>query len=140
MVEIDSVPLAWLRELGLDPNVIIFTARCAVAGVLTRLPATEPVGDRATAAFLAGFLCGLSVYERQATFAADAVDAIARAARAVSERGRHAIIAEHCDLSAVASLENAFAAELADDLDEREQVRPLLVYLYECGLAIGLAA
>jgi len=140
VVEIDSVPLARLRGLGFDPELVIFTARCAVSGVLTRLPAAEPVGDRATAAFVAGFLCGVSVHEGQATCAQDAADVIAGAARAVAERGRHAIIADHCDLSATSSLENAFADELSAGLDESDQVRPVLLYLYECGLAIGLAA
>ena len=140
MVEIDAVPLAQLRELGLVPELVIFTAYCAVGGVLTRLPVNGRARDRAAAAFVAGFLCGVGVDDGRTTDAGDAADRIAGAARTVSERGRHAIIAEHCDLTAVSSLENAFADELSSDLDERGRVRPLLVYLYECGLAVGLAA
>ena len=70
----------------------------------------------------------------------DTADVLVRAVRAVAAWGRHALIAQHCDLGDVASVENAFAAELSSGLDGGEELRRLLVRLYESGLATGLAA
>ena len=151
MIGIDAVPfrlrelgdgpelIAWLRELGFEPDLVLFAARCAVGGAVARSPVTDPAGDRATAAFLAGFVSGICVHEAPAP-ETDTADVLVRAVRAVAAWGRHALIAQHCDLGAVASVENAFAVELSSGLDGGEELRRLLVRLYESGLATGLAA
>jgi hypothetical protein len=134
-----SEVIAWLRELGLEPELVVFAARCAVDGVVAPPSTPHPIGDRATAAFVTGFLSGVGLHQGHSTRRGEAANVIARAARAVAARGRHAIIADHCDLSTIASLEIAFAAELSLGLEESEQASTLLMSLYESGLAVGLA-
>ena len=64
-------------------------------------------------------------------------------AEEIKARGRHAVIADRCDLSAVADIERAFADELATQLpelseDEDNRLRASLFRLFEAGLALGL--
>ena len=56
-----------------------------------------------------------------------------------------ALIADHCDLSDVATLETAICDELAAQApscpeSQRRRLRVVLVRLFEGGLAVGLAA
>lgn len=63
--------------------------------------------------------------------------------RAISKRGRYAIIAERCDLSAVATAESAFTNALLEKLgdlpsDLAAELDLCFTQLFESGLAAGL--
>src|SRR5439155_933676 len=64
------------------------------------------------------------------------------AVESVRARGRHAIIADFCDLAAVAGLEDVYASALLDSIaapeDERPVLREAMTRLFESGLATGL--
>jgi hypothetical protein len=61
----------------------------------------------------------------------------------VQERGRHAVIADHCDLAGVARLETVYADALVESIDlpgaEGEALRAPVTQIFEAGLAVGLA-
>jgi hypothetical protein len=62
----------------------------------------------------------------------------------VQQRGRHAVIADHCDLSSVARLETMYSAALVESLpareeDDRNALRQPVTRIFESGLATGLA-
>jgi len=92
-------------------------------------------------AFVAGALLAISLRDGEA---AD-VDRIwlSGGAAEINARGRHAVIAEHCDLRAVAVVERAYAHELASQItglsdEDAHRLRGALVRLFEGGLALGL--
>jgi len=86
-------------------------------------------------AFLSGFLSALCLLESGTRPRADS---LTRAVATVSSRGRHAVIADHCDLGAVAEIENAVGRSLASDCDDA--LESTFVRLFESGLATGLVA
>ena len=113
------------------------------------LAAAELAGDerlragvfQAGGAFAAGVLLAVALHGGEA---AD-VDRIwlSGGAAEIKSRGRHAVIADRCDLHAVAVIERAYAQELAAQIDglsddEDERLRGSLVRLFEAGLALGL--
>ena len=61
---------------------------------------------------------------------------------AVQERGRHAVIADHCDLASVARLETVYSDALVESMavaeEEREALRSPVTRIFEAGLAVGL--
>jgi hypothetical protein len=64
---------------------------------------------------------------------------ISRGADTIKRRGRHAVIADQCDLQAVASVEQTFAGELSERHPAHvAALRPAFVRLFETGLALGL--
>ena len=92
-------------------------------------------------AFTAGFLIGAHV----AGPAEDCVDAtqsrLSRAVEIVQERGRHAVIADYCDLASVGRLETVYAEALVEsmgDVNEREALLAPVTRIFEAGLAVGL--
>ncbi len=92
-------------------------------------------------AFVAGVLLAISLRGGAATD----VDRIwlSDGAAEIKARGRHAVIAEHCDLRAVAVAERAYAHELATQVpglsdEDDDRLRRALVRLFEGGLALGL--
>jgi hypothetical protein len=96
-----------------------------------------------SAAFTAGVLLALSLRK------ADSADVdrmwLSDGASAVKVRGRHAVIAEHCDLSAVAAIEREYAHELTSQIhgltdEDADRLRGIVVRLFEAGLALGLLA
>jgi hypothetical protein len=58
------------------------------------------------------------------------------------DRGRHAVIADHCDLASVARIEDVYAGALVESLDiadaDGDQLRSPLTRIFEAGLAVGL--
>jgi hypothetical protein len=88
-------------------------------------------------AFTAGFLIGMHLprVPRGAERLAVAVDA-------VQVRGRHAVIADHCDLASVAQLETVYAAALVEsmpaDVGDQDVLLPQVTRIFEAGLAVGL--
>jgi hypothetical protein len=61
---------------------------------------------------------------------------------AVQERGRHAVIADHCDLASVARLETVYSGALVASMavpeDERDALLSPVTRIFEAGLAVGL--
>ncbi len=125
-------------------------------GALERLPAVRGDGlERLTFAGLtlaAAELAGderlsAAVFQAGGAFAAGVLLAdriwLSGGAAEIKSRGRHAVIADRCDLHAVAVIERAYAQELAAQIDglsddEDERLRGSLVRLFEAGLALGL--
>ena len=92
-------------------------------------------------AFTAGLLIGVHLPERREQ-PDDLGLRVPWAVDEVRERGRHAIIAEHCDLDTIAALEKVYAGALAEALllPERRMVglEAAFTRLLESGLATGL--
>jgi hypothetical protein len=89
------------------------------------------VADGATAC-----LCGLLVSARLPPVARGLAEHLADGIATVRSFGRHAIIARHCDLGAVAEVETA----LAGAIGRGRELPPSALRLFELGFAIGLAA
>lgn len=91
-------------------------------------------------AFTAGFLIGMHLPARPRQGA----ERLGAAVDAVQVRGRHAVIADHCDLASVAHLETVYCVALVESMpvDAREQdaLRPQVTRIFEAGLAVGLEA
>ena len=89
-------------------------------------------------AFTAGFLIGVHLHERPVPEPAKLTAAV----DLVQERGRHAVIADHCDLASVARLEDVYAGALVESLavadPDGDQLRSPLTRIFEAGLAVGL--
>ena len=89
-------------------------------------------------AFTAGFLIGVHLPDEPSLDA----DLLGAAVDAVQERGRHAVIADHCDLAGVARLETVYSDALVEsmqvDAGEREALRSPVTRIFEAGLAVGL--
>jgi hypothetical protein len=60
----------------------------------------------------------------------------------VQVRGRHAVIADHCDLASVARLETVYSEALVESMGvveaEREELRAPVTRVFEAGLAVGI--
>ncbi len=88
-------------------------------------------------AFTAGFLIGVHLATE-----APAPDGLGAAVDLVQTRGRHAVIADHCDLTSVARLENLYSDALVESIAlapaEREELRAPVTRVLEAGLAVGL--
>ena len=89
-------------------------------------------------AFTAGFLIGVHLREEIRLDTA----LLTAAVDAVQERGRHAVIADHCDLASVARLETVYSDALVESMavaeEEREALRSPVTRIFEAGLAVGL--
>jgi hypothetical protein len=142
-VSAEPSPQALAERLGVEWDYLGWLALDASAAVLGE--AREERGTvvaYAGEAFTAGFLIGahLDGVEEPAADAAQAD--LSRAVDAVQERGRHAVIAEHCDLASVARLETVYAAALVESMDvpgaDVEALRPPVTRIFEAGLAVGL--
>ena len=139
LMEVGSGPdlLAWLAARGLDPDLVYFAAFCLASDLGATAAAAEP---GLTASFVTGFCCGVCVHEEAPDRGADPAASFAAALAAVNARGRHAVIADHCDLGAVASIETSVAEAICNDGPTDDDRRALVVRLFELGLASGLAA
>jgi len=111
--------------------------------------AEEVLGDRSdrlenvangAEAFTAGFLLG--AYLPGAKGRKKRGKMVPYAVEHVRRRGRHAVIADYCDLSAVAQFETIYAEALVESLDpdehERAELQLPVTILFESGLATGL--
>lgn len=141
LVGAEPFPRVLVERLGLDWDELAALAREAAQAVLgTERALVVSYGGEA---FTAGFLVGahLPAGEEESVVPTQSLRA---AAAAVQERGRHAVIADHCDLESVARLETVYAGQLVETLDvaagEREGLRAPLTRIFEAGLAVGLAA
>ena len=129
--------VAWLERQGFDAELVLFAGRAAAAAVLRRESEVEPQG--AAGAFLIGFFAGVSLFEAtsQPRSRGDTADSLASAAAAVAERGRHALIADHCDLAEVVEVETRVAQSVTGEVvgDDHQ----IVARLFESGLATALA-
>ena len=137
LYELGDVPelVAWLEREGLDLELMLFAAFCAAFHA--REHGREGLSSREGAtAFLVGLLSGICMTSALTHASAEPAAALTAALSAVADQGRHTVIARHCDLSAVATIELTVADELgAGHTDTARAVG----CLYETGLATGLA-
>lgn len=138
-VSVEASPRALVERLGLDWERLEWLALDAAATVLG---ATDEgrgvVVSYGGEAFTAGFLIGVHLPDGPSLEAA----LLDTAVDAVQERGRHAVIADHCDLSSVAELETVYSDALVESMAvaaaEREALRSPVTRIFEAGLAVGL--
>jgi hypothetical protein len=138
-VSADPSPRALVERLGIDWEYLSWLALDVAAAVLGEQE--ERRGDVVShtgEAFTAGFLIGVHLggapraEPRRLSFAVDHVQ----------ERGRHAVIADHCDLASVARLETVYSEALVESMsrtgaDQEELLSPV-TRVFETGLAVGL--
>jgi hypothetical protein len=98
----------------------------------TQIAPEAEVSNGATAA-----LCGLLVGARLSDAGARIPDALPAAVETVRVLGRTRVIARHCDLAGVATIERALERGFGSPVGV---LRERLLQLFELGFAIGLAA
>ena len=131
-------PVALVRRLGLDWDYLGWVARDASAALLAE--EDEPEGvivSYGGEAFTAGFLIGVFLPAEPRPEGRLLGDSVAT----VQRRGRHAVIAEHCDLASVARLEGVYASALVESMEEAagaEGFAQPVTRIFEAGLAVGL--
>jgi hypothetical protein len=139
LVSAEPSPEALVERLGLDWEYVAWLALDASATVLGELAEQRGVVvSYGGEAFTAGFLIGVHLHEHPVPEPAKLTAAV----DLVQERGRHAVIADHCDLSSVARIEDVYARALVESLDiadaDGDQLRSPLTRIFEAGLAVGL--
>ncbi|HWG55581.1 MAG TPA: hypothetical protein VNT58_03570 [Gaiellaceae bacterium] len=133
-------PEALVRRLGLRWERLTWIAVDASAAILAQ-EGSAPEGRvvaYGSEAFAAGFLIGLHL-----PGAPEPVEpaAVARAVEEVQRRGRHAVIADACDLTSVAEIETLYAESLVESMELEErgpEAAAFVTRLFEIGLAVGL--
>ena len=143
LVSAQRSPQALVEQLGVDWDYLGWLALDASATVLGgRHEARGAVVAYGGEAFTAGFLIGAHLAPRPSARVSETRSRLSRAVDAVQERGRHAVIADHCDLVSVARLETVYADALVAsmgvaDTDGAEWRTPV-TQIFEAGLAVGL--
>lgn len=138
LVSSEPSPAALVERLGLEWDYVAWLALDASETVLSehaerRSLAVSYGGE----AFTAGFLIGVHLHEHPDSKPAKLTAAV----DLVQERGRHAVIADHCDLASVARVEDVYAGALVESLDgdaDRDELRSPLTRIFEAGLAVGV--
>jgi hypothetical protein len=139
LVGAESSPEKLVERLGLDWDYLAWLALDASAAVLgEQAERRGVVVSYGGEAFTAGFLIGVHLPKRPAP----KPERLTEAVDVVQERGRHAVIADHCDLASVARVEDVYAGALIESLDvaeaDGEELRSPLTRIFEAGLAVGL--
>ena len=139
LVSLEPSPRALIERLGLDWAYLEWLALDAAATVLgEREEGRGVVVSYGGEAFTAGFLIGVHLPEEPRLEA----DLLGEAVDTVQKRGRHAVIADHCDLASVARLETLYSDALVESMavaaHEREPLRSPVTRIFEAGLAVGL--
>ena len=139
LVGSEPSPEALVERLGLDWEYLAWLALDASETVLgDHAEQRGAVVSYGGEAFTAGFLIGVHLHERLVPEPAKLTAAV----DLVQERGRHAVIADHCDLASVARLEDVYAGALVESLavadPDGHQLRSPLTRIFEAGLAVGL--
>jgi hypothetical protein len=143
LLSAEPSPQALVERLGLDWDYLGWLAVDASAAVLGgRNEERGAVVAYGGEAFTAGFLIGAHLGSANAPRAPERQGRLGRAVDAVQERGRHAVIADHCDLASVARLETIYAAALVQSMDihgqDADELRTPVTQIFETGLAVGL--
>ena len=139
LVSAEPSPKTLVEQLGLDWDYLAWLALDASAAVLgEHAERRDVVVSYGGEAFTAGFLIGVHLHGHPIPEAARLTAAVDM----VQERGRHAVIADHCDLASVARVEDVYAGALVESLDiaevDGDQLRSPLTRIFEAGLAVGL--
>ena len=133
------------ESLGLDPEVLLQVAVGTAGLQLDEESGLAAALTQGAISFMIGFLMGVWLERREdGARELDIALLLPTAARMISRRGRHAVIADCCDLSGVALTEQECATVLAGQVDglpeeRRAALHDTLVRLFESGLATGLA-
>ncbi len=138
-VSSEQSPAELVKRLGIDWDYLSWLALDASAAVLAeRGEERGVVVSYAAEAFTAGFLIGVHLAREPRP----TPERLGAAVDLVQARGRHAVIADHCDLASVARLETVYAEALVESMDVagagREALRAPVTRVFEAGLAIGL--
>ena len=139
LVSAEPSPERLVASLGLDGAYLAWLALDASTPVLgEHAEQRGVVVSYGGEAFTAGFLIGVHLHEHPVPEPAK----LTAADDVVQERGRHAVIADHCDLASVARIEDLYAAALVESLDvpdvDADALRTPLTRIFEAGLAVGL--
>ena len=139
LVSAERSPEALVEQLGLDWEYLAWLALDASVTVLGEHAEQRGiVVSYGGEAFTAGFLIGVHLHERPVPEPAKLTAAV----DLVQQRGRHAVIADHCDLASVARIEDVYAGALVESLDvagaDSDELRSPLTRIFEAGLAVGL--
>jgi hypothetical protein len=143
LVSAEPSPQALVERIGVDWEYLGWLALDASATVLGRVEEERgAVVAYGGEAFTAGFLIGAHLAPRNTACVGSRQSCLSRAVDAVQERGRHAVIADHCDLTSVARLETVYADALVQSMDfadgDGEALRTPVTQIFEAGLAVGL--
>jgi hypothetical protein len=135
-----AVPSALAEGLGVEWDYLAWLGIGVAEEVLgDRADRIENVANGAEA-FTAGFLLG--AYLPGAKGRKKRGQMVPYAVEHVRRRGRHAVIADYCDLATVARFETVYAEALVEALDpdehERAELQTPVTILFESGLATGL--
>ena len=138
LVSAEPSPEALVERLGLDWEYVAWLALDASASVLGEHAEQRGVVSYGGEAFTAGLLIGVHLHEGPVPEPAKLTAAV----DLVQERGRHAVIADHCDLASVARVEDVYAGALVESLDvadaDGDELRSPLTRIFEAGLAVGV--
>jgi hypothetical protein len=139
LVSAEPSPEKLVEQLGLNWDYLAWLALDASAAVLgEHAERRGVVVSYGGEAFTAGFLIGVHLHGRPTPEPAKLTAAV----DTVQERGRHAVIADHCDLASVARVEDVYAGAVVESLDiaevDGDGLRSPLTRIFEAGLAVGL--
>jgi hypothetical protein len=139
VVSAEPSPRRLVELLGVDWHYLGWLALDAAATVLGEHDERRgQVVSYGGEAFTAGFLIGMHLPPQPPRLA----DGLGAAVDAVQVRGRHAVIADHCDLASVAHLETVYSGALVEsmplDAGDQDVLRPQVTRIFEAGLAVGL--
>jgi hypothetical protein len=134
-------PSQLAEGLGLEWDYVawlgIGVAEEVLAGFAGRLDAVAGGAE----AFAAGFLIGAYLPAGAGT-RSEVGKLMPYAVEHVKRRGRHAVIADYCDLGTVARFEQVYAEALVElieaSAEERAELAAPVTILFESGLATGL--
>jgi hypothetical protein len=141
VVSAEPSPRALVEQLGIDWDYLAWLALDASATVLGEQHEQRgQVVSYGGEAFTAGFLIGMHLPAQPRRGA----EGLSAAMDEVQVRGRHAVIADHCDLASVAHVETVYAGALVEsmalDVADPASLRPQVTRIFEAGLAVGLEA
>lgn len=131
-----------VEGLGIDWDYLSWLALGVAEEVLGRTTDAMPEAlANGAEAFTAGLLIGIYLPERRET-PADLGIQVPWAVDEVRERGRHAVIADHCDLETITVLEKIYSSALIEALQLPKRrltgLEAAFSRLLESGLATGL--
>lgn len=145
LVSSEPSPRVLAERLGVDWDYLTRLALDASATVLgERAEARGAVVFYGSEAFAGGFLIGAHVGGgTREPCVSETQSLLTHAVDAVQGRGRHAVIADHCDLTSVAALETLYCGALVESMPlaepERADLLTPVTRIFEAGLAVGLA-
>jgi hypothetical protein len=139
LVSAERSPRALVERLGIDWDYLTWLAVDASASALAeqakdggRSSPTLPKRSRR------GFLIGVHLLDEPRP----EPERLGAAVDLVQARGRHAVIADHCDLASIGRLETVYSDALVESMgipaDEQDVLRAPVTRVFEAGLAVGI--